>query len=216
MTTEVENLQQAKIIDRSRTPMSSENAVDEFVRRGYRHGFVTDIESESAPPGLDENTVRWISARKNEPEWLLEWRLKALKYWHKMREPNWAHLKLTPIEFQKISYFSAPKSDKDRPQSLDEVDPKLLETYEKLGVPLHERARLAGVAVDAVRCVDPVEVQGINDRAQLASAERALQRRRAAALLALRADAVDRRARPRRVGSVMRGRPASAVPAGTG
>jgi Fe-S cluster assembly protein SufB len=128
-----------------RTPV-----VEDFVGRGYRHGFVTDIESESAPPGLDESTVRWISARKNEPAWLLEWRLKALRYWRKMAEPRWAHLNLAPIDFQAISYFSAPKSDKDRPKSLDEVDPKLLETYDKLGVPLHERARLAGVAVDAV------------------------------------------------------------------
>jgi Fe-S cluster assembly protein SufB len=99
---------------------------------------------------LGEHTVRWISARNKEPQWLLEWRLKALGYWQKMHEPNWAHLKLSPIDFQAISYFSAPKSDKDRPQSLDDVDPKLLETYDKLGVPLHERARLAGVAVDAV------------------------------------------------------------------
>ena len=124
--------------------------VDEIVRRGYKHGFVTDIESESVPPGLDEGTVEWISARKKEPQWLLEWRLKALDQWRRMRQPDWAHLNLEPIDFQAISYFSAPKSDKDRPQSLDEVDPKLLETYDKLGVPLHERARLAGVAVDAV------------------------------------------------------------------
>ncbi len=131
-------------------PAAGNQVVDEIVRSGYRHGFVTDIESESAPPGLDENTVRWISARKQEPEWLLDWRLKALNQWRRMPQPNWAHVKLKPIDFQEISYFSAPKSDKDRPQSLDEVDPKLLETYDKLGVPLHERARLAGVAVDAV------------------------------------------------------------------
>ncbi len=131
-------------------PAAGNQVVDEIVRSGYRHGFVTDIESESAPPGLDENTVRWISARKQEPEWLLDWRLKALNQWRRMPQPNWAHVKLKPIDFQAISYFSAPKSDKDRPQSLDEVDPKLLETYDKLGVPLHERARLAGVAVDAV------------------------------------------------------------------
>ncbi len=131
-------------------PAAGNQVVDEIVRSGYRHGFVTEIESESAPPGLDENTVRWISARKQEPEWLLDWRLKALNQWRRMPQPNWAHVKLKPIDFQAISYFSAPKSDKDRPQSLDEVDPKLLETYDKLGVPLHERARLAGVAVDAV------------------------------------------------------------------
>jgi len=151
MNTEIKSLQQSENVGPGGpTPIAGENAVDAFVRRGYRHGFVTDIESESVPPGLDEGTVRWISARKNEPQWLLDWRLKALKYWQKLREPNWAHLRLTPIDFQAISYFSAPKSDKDRPKSLDEVDPKLLETYEKLGVPLHERARLAGVAVDAV------------------------------------------------------------------
>jgi Fe-S cluster assembly protein SufB len=136
--------------------MSSEHrptepsSVDQFVQQKYKHGFVTDIESETVPPGLNEDVVRWISARKEEPEWLLEWRLEAFRRWQGMKEPDWAHLKIDPIDFQAISYFSAPKSDKDRPQSLDEVDPKLLETYDKLGVPLHERARLAGVAVDAV------------------------------------------------------------------
>jgi Fe-S cluster assembly protein SufB len=125
-------------------------SVDHFVQQKYRHGFVTDIESETVPPGLNEDTVRWISARKEEPQWLLEWRLAAYRRWLDMQAPDWAHLKIEPIDFQAISYFSAPKSDKDRPQSLDEVDPKLLETYDKLGVPLHERARLAGVAVDAV------------------------------------------------------------------
>jgi len=126
------------------------SSVDRFVQQKYKHGFVTDIESETVPPGLNEDVVRWISARKGEPEWLLEWRLEAFRRWLTMDQPDWAHLKIDPIDFQAISYFSAPKSDKDRPQSLDEVDPKLLETYDKLGVPLHERARLAGVAVDAV------------------------------------------------------------------
>jgi len=126
------------------------SSVDRFVQQKYKHGFVTDIESETVPPGLNEDVVRWISARKGEPEWLLEWRLEAFRRWLTMDQPDWAHLKIEPIDFQAISYFSAPKSDKDRPQSLDEVDPKLLETYDKLGVPLHERARLAGVAVDAV------------------------------------------------------------------
>jgi Fe-S cluster assembly protein SufB len=126
------------------------SSVDHFVQQKYRHGFVTDIESETMLPGLDEEVIRWISARKEEPEWLLEWRLDAFRRWQGMEQPDWAHLKIEPIDFQAISYFSAPKSDKDRPQSLDEVDPKLLETYDKLGVPLHERARLAGVAVDAV------------------------------------------------------------------
>ena len=126
------------------------SSVDRFVQQKYKHGFVTDIESETVPPGLNEDVVRWISARKGEPEWLLEWRLEAFRRWLTMDQPDWAHLKIDPIDFQAISYFSAPKSDKDRPKSLDEVDPKLLETYDKLGVPLHERARLAGVAVDAV------------------------------------------------------------------
>jgi Fe-S cluster assembly protein SufB len=126
------------------------SSVDRFVQQKYKHGFVTDIESETVPPGLNEDVVRWISARKGEPEWLLEWRLDAYRRWLDMAQPDWAHLNIEPIDFQAISYFSAPKSDKDRPQSLDEVDPKLLETYDKLGVPLHERARLAGVAVDAV------------------------------------------------------------------
>ena len=125
-------------------------SVDHFVQQKYRHGFVTDIESETVPPGLNEDIVRWISARKEEPEWLLEWRLEAYRRWLDMTQPDWAHLNIEPIDLQAISYFSAPKSDKDRPQSLDDVDPKLLETYDKLGVPLHERARLAGVAVDAV------------------------------------------------------------------
>ena len=126
------------------------SSVDRFVQQKYQHGFVTDIESETVPPGLDESVIRWISARKEEPEWLLEWRLDAYRRWLTMTPPDWAHLDIDPIDFQAISYFSAPKSDKDKPQSLDEVDPKLLETYDKLGVPLHERARLAGVAVDAV------------------------------------------------------------------
>jgi Fe-S cluster assembly protein SufB len=124
--------------------------LDSLVEKKYQHGFVTDIESETLPPGLSEDVIRAISARKKEPEWLLEWRLKAYARWLDMEQPDWAHLDIDPIDFQAISYFSAPKSDKDRPQSLDEVDPKLLETYDKLGVPLHERARLAGVAVDAV------------------------------------------------------------------
>jgi Fe-S cluster assembly protein SufB len=118
--------------------------------RGYQHGFVTEIDADTVPPGLDEDVVRLISRKKGEPAFLTEWRLKALRHWFTMREPHWAHLKVAPIDYQAISYYSAPKAKKDAPKSLDEVDPKLLETYEKLGVPLHERARLAGVAVDAV------------------------------------------------------------------
>ncbi len=129
---------------------TDQNDIESLVNRRYEHGFVTDIAADSLPPGLDEDTVRAISAKKNEPEFMLEWRLKAYRHWLTMQEPNWAHVHYPPIDFQKISYFSAPISDEDRPKSLEEVDPKLLETYEKLGIPLHERARLAGVAVDAV------------------------------------------------------------------
>jgi Fe-S cluster assembly protein SufB len=149
------------------TSQDGGSAVDRFVQAKYKHGFVTDIESDSLPPGLNEEVVCWISARKGEPEWLLDWRLKAFRQWQKMPEPRWAHLKIEPIDFQAISYFSAPKSNADKPQSLDEVDPKLLETYDKLGVPLHERARLAGVAVDAV--FDSVSV-GTTFRKELAKA----------------------------------------------
>ncbi|HEV2551241.1 MAG TPA: Fe-S cluster assembly protein SufB [Stellaceae bacterium] len=116
---------------------------------GYKYGFFTDIESESAPPGLNEETVRFISAKKHEPEWLLEWRLKAYRDWLKMEEPQWAKLRIAPIDYQAATYYSAPKLQ-NKPKSLDEVDPELLKTYEKLGIPLHERAALAGVAVDAV------------------------------------------------------------------
>ncbi|MGH8320533.1 MAG: Fe-S cluster assembly protein SufB [Gammaproteobacteria bacterium] len=126
------------------------NEVEKLVRSEYRHGFVTDIESDTVPPGLNEEVIRLISAKKGEPAFMLEWRLKAYRHWLTMQEPHWAHVKHPPIDYQAISYYSAPKSKKDAPKSLDEVDPKLLETYEKLGVPLHERAKLAGVAVDAV------------------------------------------------------------------
>ncbi|AMD02160.1 MULTISPECIES: Fe-S cluster assembly protein SufB [Halomonas] len=124
--------------------------MEQLVRREYKEGFVTDIESDTIPPGLDEGTIAFISQKKGEPEWMLEWRLKAYHQWLKMTPPSWAHLDYPAIDYQAISYFSAPKRPEDRPQSLDEVDPKLLETYEKLGIPLHERAALAGVAVDAV------------------------------------------------------------------
>ena len=124
--------------------------IESLVNRRYQHGFVTDIETDTLPPGLDEDVVRAISERKNEPEFMLDWRLRAYRQWRQMREPTWAHVKFSPIDYEGISYYSAPKSDEDRPKSLEEVDPKLLETYEKLGIPLHERARLAGVAVDAV------------------------------------------------------------------
>jgi Fe-S cluster assembly protein SufB len=116
---------------------------------GYKYGFFTEIEAESAPPGLNEDTIRFISAKKHEPEWLLEWRLKAYRDWLKMEQPHWAKLRIAPIDYQAATYYSAPKLQ-NKPKSLDEVDPELLKTYEKLGIPLDERAALAGVAVDAV------------------------------------------------------------------
>lgn len=134
------------------------------LQQSYRHGFTTDVESDSLPPGLDADTVRAISRRKREPDFLLQWRLAALEHWHSMAHPQWGQLRIEPVDFQALSYYSAPKSHKDGLKSLAEVDPKLLETYEKLGVPLHERARLAGVAVDAV--FDSVSV-GTTFREQL-------------------------------------------------
>ncbi len=131
--------------------MSAENQnVEKLMRGEYRHGFVTDIESDTVAPGLNEDVIRLISAKKKEPQFMLDWRLKAYRRWTEMQEPHWAHLHHPPIDYQAISYYSAPKSKANAPKSLAEVDPKLLETYEKLGVPLHERAKLAGVAVDAV------------------------------------------------------------------
>lgn len=124
--------------------------IEEFVPSEYSAGFVTDIESDSLPPGLSEDVVRQISAIKGEPEFLLEWRLKAYRHWLTLETPEWAHVTYPEIDYQAISYYSAPKQKTDGPKSLDEVDPELLRTYEKLGVPLEERARLAGVAVDAV------------------------------------------------------------------
>ena len=129
---------------------SKSQEVEALVGQKYRHGFITDIESDSLPPGLDEGVVAAISKKKHEPEFLLKWRLKAFRHWQTMQEPTWAHVHYKPIDYQDISYYSAPRAPANAPKSLDEVDPKLLATYEKLGIPLHERARLAGVAVDAV------------------------------------------------------------------
>jgi Fe-S cluster assembly protein SufB len=129
---------------------SNSHDVETLVKREYEAGFYTDLEADTVPPGLNEDVIRHISNKKNEPDWLLEWRLQAYHHWLTMTEPDWAHLNIAPIDYQAISYYSAPKSKDDAPKSLDEVDPKLLETYEKLGIPLHERAILAGVAVDAV------------------------------------------------------------------
>ena len=124
--------------------------IEGLVQREYKYGFYTDVEADAAPPGLNEEIIRLISAKKNEPEFMLEWRLKAYRYWLKMEEPTWPHVHYPPIDYQKAVYYSAPRKKGDGPKSLDEVDPKLLETYEKLGIPLKERERLAGVAVDAV------------------------------------------------------------------
>jgi len=123
--------------------------INEFLDKNYEFGFTTEIDSETLPPGINEDVIRIISSKKNEPEFLLNWRLKAFAYWKTLKSPDWGQLNIDPIDYQSISYFSQPKQS-NGPKSLDEVDPKLLETYEKLGIPLHERAQLAGVAVDAV------------------------------------------------------------------
>jgi Fe-S cluster assembly protein SufB len=127
----------------------SQSAIDQQVSQPYKYGWSTDIESELAPVGLNEDIIRLISEKKAEPEWMLEWRLKAYRHWLEMREPNWANITYPPIDYQAIHYYAAPKQTK-APESLDEVDPKLLETFEKLGIPLLEQKRLTGVAVDAV------------------------------------------------------------------
>jgi len=130
--------------------MTDTQSIEQLAQREYQFGFVTEIEQETFPPGLDEEVVRRLSAVKREPEWMLEWRLKAYRHWLTMTEPKWAKVEYPPIDYQAITYYAAPKSMKDAPKSLDEVDPQLLATYEKLGIPLHEREKLAGVAVDAV------------------------------------------------------------------
>jgi len=139
--------------------------IEGLVKTEYKYGFVTDVEADAAPPGLNEDIVRLISGKKNEPEFMLEWRLKAYRHWLTLKEPTWPHVHYPPIDYQKSVYYSAPKKKGDGPRSLEEVDPKLLETYEKLGIPLKERERLAGVAVDAV--FDSVSV-GTTFKKQLA------------------------------------------------
>jgi Fe-S cluster assembly protein SufB len=124
--------------------------IEGLVQKEYKYGFYTDVETDSAPPGLNPDIIRLISTKKQEPEFMLEWRLKAFRHWLTLKEPTWPHVHYPPIDYQKSVYFSAPKKKGEGPKSLDEVDPKLLETYEKLGIPLKERERLAGVAVDAV------------------------------------------------------------------
>lgn len=129
--------------------------LEQTVRNEYKYGFVTDIEADAAPKGLDENTIRFISAKKEEPEWMLEWRLKAFRQWQKMKEPHWANLNYKPIDYQDIIYYSAPKQ-KAKLNSLDEIDPELRRTFEKLGISFDEQKRLTGVAVDAV--IDSVSI----------------------------------------------------------
>ena len=128
----------------------SQKQIDNLIRKEYAAGFISNIESDTLPPGLDEDVIAFISAKKNEPKWMLEWRLKAYHAWLEMVEPSWAHVNYPKIDFNALSYYSAPKSMADRPKSLDEVDPELIATYKKLGIPLHEQEMLAGVAVDAV------------------------------------------------------------------
>ncbi|MBK8803148.1 MAG: Fe-S cluster assembly protein SufB [Fibrobacteres bacterium] len=128
--------------------VAESDALQAHLDEGYKHGFVTDVATEQLPPGLSEETVRFISGKKNEPEWMLDWRLKAFRKWQTMEEPSWAKVGYPTIDYQAASYWAAPKTD--GPKSLDEVDPEILETFEKLGIPLQERAALAGVAVDAV------------------------------------------------------------------
>src|SRR5579883_3310542 len=126
------------------------NNIQELATQEYKYGFVTEIEQETVPRGLNEDVIRLISAKKNEPEWMLEWRLKAYRHWLTLKEPTWANVHYPAINYQDIIYYAAPKTKKDGPQSLEEVDPELLKTYEKLGIPLKEQEMLAGVAVDAV------------------------------------------------------------------
>jgi Fe-S cluster assembly protein SufB len=128
---------------------TSTEILEDFTAQEYKYGFYTDIESESTPPGLNEEIIATISRKKNEPQWMLEWRLKAYQRFLKMKEPHWAFVEYPPINYQDIIYYSAPKKTQG-PKSLEEVDPELLKTYEKLGIPLHEQKALAGVAVDAV------------------------------------------------------------------
>jgi len=131
--------------------MNDNKEINKLIDKKYTHGFVTNIASDTIPPGLDEDTIHLISVKKNEPEFMLQWRLKAYHHWLSMQEPHdWAQLHYQPIDYRNIVYYSAPKANKSGPKSLDEVDPELLRTYEKLGIPLHEQKLLAGVAVDAV------------------------------------------------------------------
>ncbi|MCB1155112.1 Fe-S cluster assembly protein SufB, partial [bacterium] len=128
----------------------SDAILQERVNQEYKYGWVTDIEQDIFPPGLNEDVIRALSAKKKEPEWLTEWRLKAYRHWLNMKQPDWAKLQVSPIDYQAISYYAAPKSKEDGPKSLDDIDPEIRATYDKLGIPLVEQMALAGIAVDAV------------------------------------------------------------------
>ena len=132
--------------------MNSEtlDTLDNFSKNKYKYGFVTEIDAEKPKKGLTEDTIKFISLKKNEPKWMLDWRLNAFSKWKKMKEPNWANLNFPKIDYQDIYYYSAPKGFEKKPKDLSEVDPKLIETYNKLGIPLEEQKVLAGVAVDVV------------------------------------------------------------------
>ncbi len=155
--------------------MSNQQAeLDKAIEREYEAGFTTDVESDTLPPGLDEDVIRHISAKKNEPEWLLDWRLQAYRGWQEMPHPRWAHVHYPKIDFNSISYYSAPRSMADGPRSLDEVDPELLRTYEKLGIPLHEQEMLAGVqnpehAADEQQGSSNVAVDAVFDSVSVAT-----------------------------------------------
>src|SRR5262245_2121756 len=126
------------------------NTLEDLTQREYKYGFVTDIETDEVPKGLSEDVIRMISAKKNEPEFMLDWRLKDYRHWQTMKEPTWANVHYPKIDYQDIVYYSAPKAKKDSPKSLNEVDPEILKTFNKLGISLQEQERLTGVAVDAV------------------------------------------------------------------
>jgi len=128
----------------------TKNQIGDYAEQNYKYGFETLIESERPEKGLNEDTINYISAKKSEPQWMLDWRLKSFEKWKSMQDPSWANIDFPKIDYQDIYYFSAPKGFENKPKSLEEVDPKLLETYKKLGIPLEEQKVLAGVAVDAV------------------------------------------------------------------
>ncbi len=156
MSTDLQALETAQQTERVDKKASDQQTIDRVASEEYKYGFYTEIDEDRIPPGLNEDIVRMISARKNEPEWLLEWRLKAYRQWLKMSEPEWQNFEYGPIDYQDMTYYSAPKSKEDGPKSLDEVDPDILDMYNKLGIPLNEQKMLAGVAVDAV--LDSVSV----------------------------------------------------------